>query len=170
MCDFCPRAAKLIRALRSGNKKDENAVSCAHNLRLVTTKPCTSPATNIPTCKRLQLWLAYCKRIMVQPLVARQTRTTTTLRCTTRRTSVQRDRLQRADRFSVSRTIGKLRIQTAVPKRTQSCSQKRSCRSTLLAYKLNSVGLHCIMVHSSSSYLSSCYSSSSYLPPKVSRC
>ena len=53
--------------------------------------------------------------------VARPTRTTTMLHYTTPRTGVQRDRL-RADRFSAARrNIGKLRIQTAVPKRTQSC-------------------------------------------------
>ena len=45
MCNLCSRAAKLIHAPWLGNKKDENAVSCAHNLRLVPTKPCRSPAT-----------------------------------------------------------------------------------------------------------------------------
>ena len=81
------------------------------------------------------------------------------------RTGVQRNRSQGADRFSGSRTIGKLRSQTVAPKRMRNCKPKQSCTSKLLAFTLNSVWLHYVrdysLSHRSSSYLcSSCLSSS----------
>ena len=152
MCDLCSKAAKLIRVPWLGNMKDENAISCAHNLHLVTTKPCTStlhfpyqPA-GVHNCS-----LHSTKELRQNHLYQGQCPSLYAIEPTTKRAEPEPCIAQLADRCSTQPltgsqsfpygTIGKLRIQTAVPKCTQSCSQKRSCTSKLLAYILNSIWL-----------------------------
>ena len=129
----------------------------------LSTKPCRlrwvlSPATSKPTCKRLQLRLANSKRITEELVVARPTRTTTTLHSTTRRTGVQRDRSQAIVSVRHHR-------QAAHPNSSSKVHAilltKTIMHVKLLAYVLNSVWLHFVMVHSSSKFPYSSYLSSS---------
>ena len=118
-----------------------------------------SPATSKPTCKRLQLRLANSKRITEELVVARPTRTTTTLHSTTRRTGVQRDRSQAIVSVRHHR-------QAAHPNSSSKANAilltKTIVHVKLLAYILNSVWLHFVMVHSSSKFPYSSYSTSNY--------
>ena len=147
MCDLYFRAAKLRRAPWSGNKKDENAVHtiCGWSRQ--------NPAGHLQTT--YQHASAYnCGLHKAQE-------------------SRQNKQGQRAQPQRCISPLGRPVFNATAPKqpivsvphhrqaahpnsssKAHEILTKRSCTSKLLTYMLNSVGLHYVMVHSSSSYLS----------------